>query len=130
MFSLDTNTLIYFFKGQGNVKHHLLNVPPSDIYIPSVVVYELEYGLNRSISPNKRREQLNTFLNHVCVGSFDNNASRIAGKIKHELAMHGNLIGPHDILIAAETLSQNKTLVTRNISEFSRVNSLSLVNWY
>lgn len=45
MYVLDTNTLIYFFKDMGNVKHNLLQISPQDLAIPSVVVYELEYGL-------------------------------------------------------------------------------------
>ena len=130
MFALDTNTLIYFFKDQGNVRENLFKVPPSDIYIPSIVIYELEYGLNRSSSPNKRRHQLSTFLQNVHVGVFDESAAKIAGKIKHSLSSAGNIIGPNDILIAAEALCHNKTIVTRNTTEFSRIDTLSVVNWY
>ena len=35
---LDTNTLIYFFKGEGRVAQHLLAIPPSEIGIPAVVL--------------------------------------------------------------------------------------------
>ncbi|ALO45533.1 hypothetical protein PS2015_861 [Pseudohongiella spirulinae] len=38
MFILDTNTLIYFFKGMGNVAERLLKVSPKDISIPAIVV--------------------------------------------------------------------------------------------
>jgi tRNA(fMet)-specific endonuclease VapC len=36
MFLLDTNTLIYFFKGQGKVAERLFAVPPGDVAISSV----------------------------------------------------------------------------------------------
>jgi tRNA(fMet)-specific endonuclease VapC len=49
MFALDANTLIYFFKGIGSVKDHLLGVRPADIGIPSVVLYD-----SRSASGNQR----------------------------------------------------------------------------
>jgi len=31
MYLLDTNTLIYYFKGMGNVSHNLLSQPPQNI---------------------------------------------------------------------------------------------------
>ncbi|PWQ92122.1 hypothetical protein DKW60_22790 [Leucothrix pacifica] len=62
MYVLDTNTLIYFFKGMGNVKHNLLQISPQDLAVPSVVVYELEYGLAKSNAPQKRRTQIGELL--------------------------------------------------------------------
>jgi len=56
MYVLDTNTLIYYFKGMGRVAEQLLQQPPRDIAIPSVVLYELETGLAKSIAPEKRRK--------------------------------------------------------------------------
>ena len=54
MFLLDTNTLIYFFKGIGNVSKNLLSKSPKDIGIPSIVIFELEVGIAKSKSPRKR----------------------------------------------------------------------------
>jgi len=42
MYVLDTNTLIYFFKGLGNVATNLLEKSPKDIGIPTIVLYEIE----------------------------------------------------------------------------------------
>jgi tRNA(fMet)-specific endonuclease VapC len=35
----------------------------------------------------------------------------------------------YDVLIAGQALNRGMTLVTRNIGEFSRVDSLTLENW-
>jgi len=56
MFVLDTNTLIYFFKGMGEVSTRLLQTPPKDIGVPSIVIYELEVGIRKSTSPQKRSQ--------------------------------------------------------------------------
>ena len=48
MYILDANTLINFFKGMGNVADKLLSIPPKEIGIPTVVLYELETGIARS----------------------------------------------------------------------------------
>jgi tRNA(fMet)-specific endonuclease VapC len=62
MFLLDTNTLIYFFKGQGKVAERLFAVPPGDVAISSVSLYEIEVGIAKSEQPAKRRRQFDTFL--------------------------------------------------------------------
>jgi tRNA(fMet)-specific endonuclease VapC len=52
---LDTNTLIYFFKGRGNVAERILSVPPAEVAVPAIVVYELEVGiLNLAIRKNEQ----------------------------------------------------------------------------
>ncbi len=52
MYILDTNTLIYFFKGIGNVADILLSKSPKDISVPSIALYELEVGIAKSAKPN------------------------------------------------------------------------------
>lgn len=42
MYVLDTNTLVYFFKGMGGVSTRLLATPPGEIGIPAIVLFELE----------------------------------------------------------------------------------------
>ncbi len=41
MYILDTNTLIYYFKGQGNVAKNMAHVSPSEIGISTIVFFEL-----------------------------------------------------------------------------------------
>jgi tRNA(fMet)-specific endonuclease VapC len=48
VFALDTNTVIYYFKGAGSVAERLLATPPHDVALPGIVVYELERGVLRS----------------------------------------------------------------------------------
>ena len=56
MHVLDTNTLIYFFRGQGEVAKHLLATAPSGVAIPTISLYELEVGIAKSQQPRKRRQ--------------------------------------------------------------------------
>ena len=130
MFILDTNTLIYFFKGLGNVDKHLLNTSPQNIGIPSIVVYELEYGITRSSSPQKRIEQLQHLCSLVTILPFSQAEAQSAALIRSALEKVGRPIGPHDILIAATAMVAGGTLVTNNTKEFERIDKLQLVNWY
>ena len=130
MFVLDTNTLIYFFKGQGRVAAHLLGVSPREIGIPAVVLYELELGIARSSQPRKRRGQLDAMLAVVSILPFDREAARHAAELRATLDAAGKPIGPMDTLIAATALAARSVLVTHNTGEFSRVKGLHLADWY
>lgn len=130
MFVLDTNTLIYYFKGQGNIKQHLLSTSPKDIGIPTIVLYELELGIAKSNAPQKRSKQLKDMLSVVNVLAFSEKEARVTAKIRVQLEKKGTPIGSYDYLIAGTTLSNNAVLVTNNTKEFNRVKGLKLENWF
>jgi tRNA(fMet)-specific endonuclease VapC len=130
MFALDTNTLIYFFKGVGRIKDRLLATPPREVAIPAVVVFELEVGIARSAQPGKRRTQLDDFLTLTTILPLDRVAARRAAEIETALTSQGNRIEPLDTLIAGTALAHGATLVTHNTGEFARVSGLKLVDWY
>ncbi len=130
MFVLDTNTLIYYFKGMGRVAERLLAHSPQEIGIPAVVVYELEVGIAKSTQPEKRRQQLGEMLAVVAALPFGLAEARQAAEIRAALEAGGTPIGPYDVLIAATALANNGTLVTRNVHEFGRVAGLLMTDWY
>jgi len=129
MYMLDTNTLIYFFKGMGNVGTRLMSFGPKQIGIPAIVLYELELGIARSGSPTKRIKQLMEFCAVTEIFPFANAEAKTAADICAELMEKGTPIGPYDILIAATALANNAILVTNNTKEFKRVKKLQLENW-
>ena len=92
MYILDTNTLIYFFKGMGNVADNLLAVSPKDVGIPAVVLYELEYGIAKSSSPKKRTKQLEELCALIEVLAFGNEEARTSAAIRASLEKKGTLL--------------------------------------
>lgn len=129
MFALDTNTLIYFFKGQSKVSDVLLSVAPRDVAIPAVVLYELEVGIAKSTQATQRRRQLDALTALVCVLPFHSAAAKCAAEVRATLESAGMSIGPIDTLIAGTALSHRAILVTHNTAEFSRVKGLQLQDW-
>jgi tRNA(fMet)-specific endonuclease VapC len=130
MVVLDTNTLIYFFRGEGQVADHLLATPPSTVAVPTLVVYELETGIAKSSDNARRRMQLDAMLDVVDVIPFGLAEARCAAAIRARLEAAGTPIGPLDTLIAGVALANNATLITRNSREFGRVEGLTVANWY
>jgi len=129
VYILDTNTLIYFFKGIGKVADNLLAVSPKDIGIPAVVLYELEYGIARSTSPRKRTKQLEELCALVEVLNFGSEAAKASAMIRAALEKKGTPIGPYDVMIAGTAVSKQGILVTSNTKEFRRIPKLQLIDW-
>ena len=129
-YALDTNTLIYFFKGVGNVKNRLLSVPPSEIVVPAIVLFELEFGIAKSSSPRKRISQLKDFATLVNVLPFGPAEAKAAAQIRARLEKKGIPIGPYDVLIAACAKANNLILVTHNLKEFKRIEGLKVEDWF
>jgi tRNA(fMet)-specific endonuclease VapC len=130
MFVLDSNCLIYYFKRQGRVAENLLRVPPQEISIPAVALYELETGIAKSRFPERNRAQLDEVVSWITTLPFGLPEARASARIRVSLEAKGRPIGPIDILIAGTAISHGATLVTHNTREFERVEGLSLVDWH
>jgi len=130
MYMLDTNTLIYFFKGMGEVEENLFAYSPKDIFIPSIVIYELQVGIAKSNNPQKREKQLATLLEQINIIEFGEREAKASALIRADLEKKGTPIGPMDILIAGSAKAHNLTLVTHNTKEFMRVEGLALKDWF
>ena len=130
MYALDTNTLIYFFKGMGEVGRRLLEASPSDVAVPAIVLHELETGIAKSFDPARRRAQLDAMLTVVKILPFGREEARVSAAIRAELEALGTPIGPLDTLIAGTAARHDAVLVTRNVREFGRVRGLRVEDWY
>ena len=132
MYLLDTNICIYAINNKyPSVREKLFSLPASDIYIPSIVIYELEYGAEKSKWGNKTRKQMEAFIypyeNNIL--PFTREDAEICGKVRAELERQGLPIGLYDVMIASQGLARNFTVITHNVKEFSRVPSLKIQDW-
>ncbi len=50
-------------------------------------------------------------------------------ELRELLESQGQMIGPYDVLLAAQAIAGGLTLVTANTSEFERVPGLTVENW-
>ena len=130
MYALDTNTVLDYFRGRGNVAARLFAAVPREIALPAVVAYEIWVGVLGSRNARRRQDQYQEFLATVRILPFDLAASRMAAEVRLSLSRRGETIGPIDTLVAATVLVHDATLVTRNEREFRRVSNLKIVNWH
>lgn len=127
---LDTNTLIFFFKGIGKIAERLWLKAPEEVGIPAVVLYELETGIAKSSSPEKRAGQLRELLAAVSIAPFGRDEAGEAARIRAFLESAGTPIGPMDTLIAGTAHAHAAILVAHNTKEFSRIPGLKLEDWF
>jgi tRNA(fMet)-specific endonuclease VapC len=132
MLILDSNTISYYFRGDPHIVPRLQAVRPADLGVPSIVEYELRYGLMRLPieAATTRLTALAQLLRPLQMLPFDRECAVHAARIRVALEAAGTPIGPHDTLIAATALRYQAVLVTRNASEFSRVPGLQWLNWH
>ena len=99
------------------------------VYISSITVAELEYGVRKSSFAEKNMQALLRFLLPFIILPFDASAASEYGIVRSYLQKRGEIIGPMDMLIAAHAKAENMTIVTNNTGEFSRVPDLKIEDW-
>ncbi len=127
---LDTNIIIYAVKGTyPKLIEHFENVPSFNIFIPSIVKAELEYGAKKSKDYKKAINIYNKFLDIYNIIPFTEEETIIYGDIRSKLEKSGSVIGGNDMLIASIVKSHDGVLVTHNKKEFERIEGLRIEDW-
>src|ERR1700686_967658 len=98
--------------------------------VPTVVLYELWYGIKKSARTEAKTDALDTFLAlDVTPWPFELEDGEEAGDVRAALERLGTPIGPYDVLIAAQARRRGAILVTANKNEFARVPGLQTQDW-
>jgi|SRR6266540_4913007 len=125
---LDTDTVSYALRGEGQVAGRITAHKPSSLCISAITLAELRFGADRKGS-RRLHGLIDTFAAAVEVVDFGEDAALEFGRIGTILAEGGTPIGDFDVLIAAHAASLRCTLVTNNVRHFSKVPGLGLENW-
>jgi tRNA(fMet)-specific endonuclease VapC len=130
MYLLDTNICIYAIKKKPIlVLEQIKEKSKLGIYISALTVAELEYGIENSTKIEENRISLLKYLSLFNILPFDDKDAIPYGKLKAKLKKEGQIIGPIDMLLAAQALSKDLIFVTNNTKEFERIENLKLENW-
>ena len=130
MYLLDTNICIYLIKKKHiDLITTVMSKDPFELALSAVTVAELEFGVAKSLYPQKNRDILLEFLSPFQIVPFDEKDCENFGFIRAYLNKKGTPIGPYDLQIAAQCISRNYCLITNNIKEFERVPELKIENW-
>jgi tRNA(fMet)-specific endonuclease VapC len=92
--------------------------------LASITASELLVGVERSTSKRRqtrRRVFVESVLSQVPIISFDLKIARTHARLYTELAMSGQSIERHDLIIAATALTLGYEVLTYNLRHFERV---------
>jgi tRNA(fMet)-specific endonuclease VapC len=130
----DTDTCISLLDGrepdkQQNILTRLERLRQPEIFLSTVTVSELSFGVENSRFRKINLAALDAFLLDFRIMPFDETAAREAGRVRAELEKKGQRIGAMDTLIAAHAKSLGLPVVTNNVADFSEVRGLKVENW-
>ena len=126
---LDTNVLIH-----ADRKRAAVDFSPwadrGNAYISAITTSELLVGVHRADS-EARRLRRSSFVEGVLAAipvlDFTLEVARIHAEILATLRSHGQVIGAHDLIIAATALSGGHAVLTMDTDEFDRVPGLEVL---
>ena len=125
---LDTNVVSEIIRNPAGRAAQRARAAAESVSISVIVAAELRYGCAKKGSTRLLR-RVEAFLAEVPVLPFDVPADSEYGGIRTELETSGRPIGSNDMLVAAHARALAATVVTANVSEFSRVRGLNVENW-
>jgi tRNA(fMet)-specific endonuclease VapC len=127
---LDTDICIYIIKRKPlRVLERLELIQPGQLSMSAITFAELMNGAKKSQRVEANVSRLNALGEILEIFAFDQHAAVAYGDVRSSLEKRGEVIGPHDLLIAAHALSLDRTLITNNEREFKRVEGLKVDNW-
>jgi tRNA(fMet)-specific endonuclease VapC len=128
----DTNTLsalVHQRRGFERIAVRADTVPVEQRLVSAITLAELETMIAKAKDPNSKFAKVRLILAHFNLVDFGEVAALHVGRIRAYLEPRGIGIGPLDTLIAAHARSLSATVVTDNVTEFSRVPELKVENW-
>ena len=135
MFVLDTNVIseLMNVKPEPAVIAWLDSQSPDSVWITSISVFEISFGLNSLPNGKRKRALQEAFANMLAeelehhVLDFDQAAADRAGEISAQLHSLGRTVEVRDVQIAGIVSVRRATLATRNVKHF-RDTGIAVVN--
>jgi tRNA(fMet)-specific endonuclease VapC len=103
-----------------------------NVYISSVTVSELLVGVHYAKNDAKKARRsafVESILGKIPVLGFDREVARVHAGLFASLSQKGQMIGAHDLIIAATALFHSCAVLTDNTKEFERVAGLQTISF-
>jgi tRNA(fMet)-specific endonuclease VapC len=125
---IDTNTCIFFIKGNYDLKKKFEKVNLDNCFISEITLAELKFGVENSERKEKNQIALDNFVSGIKVVPIFHSLDLYA-KEKARLRKAGTPIDDFDILIGVTSVTHNLIMVTNNTREFIRIKGINLEDW-
>ncbi len=129
---IDASVLIDHERGRVDLNEWVRGRENEAFFLSVVTASELLHGVHRAKEPGMRARRsafVEGILGSLPLLPIEIATARMHSRLWADLAAAGQLIGAHDLWIAASCLSHGLTLVTCNVREFRRVPGLEVEDW-
>ena len=126
---LDSSLLIADEREDFNLAVWLRNRPPEPVAVSVITLSELWFGIEveDNIAKARRRRWLEKSFRRLEVVPVDSRVARIHSRTWAQLSKAGQMIGPHDLIVAATALGRRWAVATFNAREFQHVPGLEVI---
>ena len=131
-FLIDTSVAIAIEREDGELEAALDRAGDDAPAMAAITASELLHGVHRADTALRRERRLHhveSILGVVPVLPFDLDVARIHARIWADLAAKGQMIGAHDLIIAATALAHELAIATLNREHFDRIDASRVLAW-
>jgi tRNA(fMet)-specific endonuclease VapC len=127
---LDTDLLVAILRGKEEAFKRVAELDDEEKgATTSINAFELFFGANKSARKNENVTETSKLLERLTVFPLGLLSSQIAAEIAARLLAKGETVDFRDSMIAAISIENGLTLVTRNGAHFKRIKDLKLEIW-
>ena len=128
-FILDTNAFSDIISPRGIVaRERIRREAFSSVCISSITLGEFQYGMALKPEAVSKAKQASLLLEQVGLLSWTAETAAVYGRLRAEMRRRGKALGSLDMLIAAQALEIDATLVTSDRA-FRNVPDLKVEDW-
>lgn len=127
---LDTCICVFYLRGKLDLAAIIREKGRMNFFISEITVVELRFGAENSNHPVKAHQAVDDFINGLSIIPIFGSINRYA-KEKVRLRKIGKPINDEfDLLIGITAVENGLILVTDNVKDFQRIESIQIENWY
>lgn len=127
---LDSSLLIAEERGQFSLSAWLRSRPPEPVAVSAITFSELVFGVEvetDAARARRRRRWLEKTFRRLEIAPLDAAMARVHARIWAQLVEAGQMIGPHDLIVAAAAVHRRWAVATFNADEFRHIRGLEVV---
>jgi len=129
---IDASVLIEHERGRLDLDAHIAGREDGEVFLSVVTASELLHGVPRAKDHGVRARRaafVEAILDEFPLLGVDVLTARTHARLWAELAERRELIGAHDLWLAATCVGRGLSLATGNVREFGRVPGLVVEDW-
>lgn len=126
---LDSDVIIKGEKGNFDLIGWLAAQTGQELEIAAITVAELWHGIERATASHrtKRERYLRTIVDRLEAIPYTEATALVHARIWAALESSGNMIGSHDLILAATALERGGAVATFNQRHFAQVPGLKII---